>query len=128
METELLGIIPVLPSENIDRDAEWYAKQVGFQLIYKDKMYAIIKRENIFVHLQWHANTKADPLHGGSVIRICVKNLEPLFKELVKKGTIKPNKLRMNTDWNTNEFGFYDLNNNAIFIFENSKNKAIFNK
>ena len=82
-------------------------------------MYAVLRRKNIFIHLQWHADTADDPLLGGSVIRIFVKNLEPLFKELVKRETLKPNKLRLNTDWKTNEFGFYDLNNNAIFIVEN---------
>lgn len=119
METELLGLIPVMPSQNIDRDVNWYEKHVGFQLVHKDIMYAVLRRKNIFIHLQWHADTADDPLLGGSVIRIFVKNLEPLFKELVKRKTIKPNKLQLNTDWKTNEFGFYDLNNNAIFIVEN---------
>lgn len=119
METELLGISPVLPSQDIDRDVAWYEKNVGFQLIHKDKMYAVLRRKNLSVHLQWHADTKDDPLLGGSVIRISVQNIEPIFKEFVNRGTIKPGKLRLNTDWGTNEFGFYDLNNNAIFIVEN---------
>ena len=70
------------------------------------------------IHLQWHADTKDDPLLGGSVIKIFVKNLQPIFEEFVKRGTIKPEKLRLNTNWKTNEFGFYDLNKNAIFIVE----------
>ena len=118
METELLEISPVMPSQNIDRDVEWYEKYVGFQLIHKDEMYAVLRRKNLFIHLQWHADTEDDPLLGGSVIKIFVKNLEPIFKEFVERGTIKPEKLRMNTDWNTNEFGFYDLNNNSIFVVE----------
>ena len=32
--------------------------------------------------------------------------------------TVTENKLRLKTDWGTNEFGFYDLNKNAIFIVE----------
>lgn len=118
METELLEISPVLPSQDIDRDVEWYENYVGFQLVHKDDMYAVLRRKHLFIHLQWHADTEDDPLLGGSVIKIFVKNLEPIFREFVKRGTIKPEKLRMNTDWNTNEFGFYDLNNNSIFIVE----------
>ena len=118
METELLEISPVMPSQNIDRDVEWYQKFVGFQVVQKDKMYAVLKRKNLFIHLQWHADTKDDPLLGGSVIKIFVKNLQPIFEEFVKRGTIKPEKLRLNTNWKTNEFGFYDLNNNSIFIVE----------
>ena len=51
-------------------------------------------------------------------MKIFVKNLKPIFNEFVERGTIKPEKLQLNTDWKTNEFGFYDLNNNAIFIVE----------
>ncbi|WP_020535910.1 bleomycin resistance family protein [Lewinella cohaerens] len=118
MEIELLGISPVLPSQDIDRDVEWYEKNVGFQLIHKDKMYAVLRRETFSIHLQWHADTEDDPLLGGSVIRIFVQHIEPIFQEFVNRRTIKPSKLRLNTDWGTNEFGFYDLNNNAIFIVE----------
>jgi len=118
METELLEISPVLPSQDIDRDVDWYAKYLGFKLLHKDKMYAVMRRENLCLHLQWHADTEDDPLLGGSVIKIFVKNLQPIFKEFIERGTVKPEKLRLNTPWSTNEFGFYDLNKNAIFIVE----------
>ncbi|MET2984436.1 VOC family protein [Aureibaculum conchae] len=118
MKTKLFEVIPVLPSSDIDRDVTWYKQQVGFEPLYKDNMYAILKRENITIHLQWHADTVDDPLLGGSVIRIAVKNIESIFQEFVKRGTVSVDKLRENTDWNTNEFGFYDLNKNAVFIFE----------
>ena len=118
MKTEFLEVSPVLPSQDIDRDVAWYEQQVGFQLLYKDKMYAVMRRENICFHLQWHADTEDDPLLGGSVMKVFVKNVLPIFEEIVERGTIKREKLRLNTDWGTNEFGFYDLNNNAIFFVE----------
>ena len=116
METELLEISPVLPSQNIDRDVEWYEKYIGFRLLQKDKMYAVLKRDNLCLHLQWHADTEKDPLLGGSVIKIFVKNINPIFQEFVKRGTVKPEKLNLNTAWKTNEFGCYDLNNNIILL------------
>tara|TARA_R110001632_G_scaffold105447_3_gene214871 strand:+ start:1531 stop:1893 length:363 start_codon:yes stop_codon:yes gene_type:complete len=118
METEFIEISPVLPSQDIDRDVHWYETKVGFELLHKDSMYAVLRRENLCIHLQWHADTKDDPLLGGSVIKIFVNNLMPIFKELVKRGTVKKEKLRLNTGWNTNEFGFYDLNNNSVFFVE----------
>lgn len=118
MKTELLNMIPVLPSANIDRDVAWYKEKVGFELLFADSMYAVMYRENLSLHLQWHADTADDPLLGGSVIRIQVKNIKPIFEELVKRGTVPEDKLRMNTPWKTHEFGFYDLNQNAIFIME----------
>jgi hypothetical protein len=122
MTTELLSVIPVLPSADIERDIAWYKEKLGFEIHFSDKMYAVLYRENICVHVQWHANTPADPLLGGSVIRIYVKNITALFEELVERGTVTRNNLKTNTPWNTNEVGFYDLNNNAIFIMEDTRN------
>ena len=118
LKTEFLGISPVLPSQDIERDLHWYETYVGFQPMFLEPMYAVMKREDLFIHLQWHADTKDDPLLGGSVIKIFVKNIEPIFKELIKRGTVTPDKLRLNTPWGTNEFGFYDLNMNAVFFVE----------
>ena len=64
------------------------------------------------------ADSADDPLLGGSVIRIFVKNIMPVFDDFVQRGTVSKDKFRANTPWNTNEFGFYDLNNNAIFVVE----------
>ena len=118
MTTEFLYVTPVLPSQNIERDIAWYKEKTGFTPYFFDNMYAVIYRENIQLHLQWHADTKSDPLLGGSVVRIFVKNIQSLFEEFVSRGTVSNDKLRLGTPWHTNEFGFYDLNKNAIFIVE----------
>ncbi|MGX1929054.1 VOC family protein [Flagellimonas sp. 2504JD4-2] len=117
-KTKLLEISPVMPSQDIDRDVTWYKKYMGFRLLHKDDMYAVMRRENFCIHLQWHADTEDDPLLGGSVIKLFVQNIDPIFQEFVERGTVKPGKMRKNTPWRTHEFGFYDLNNNAIFIVE----------
>ena len=111
-----LGITPVLPSLQIKKDVDWYEKKTGFNCIFSDKMYAILLRENQCIHLQWHADTSDDPLPCGSVIRIFVRDIEPLLKEFVERGTVTKEKYNANTPWNTKEFGFYNLNKNAIFI------------
>jgi hypothetical protein len=118
MKTELLKVIPVLPSQDIARDVAWYREKVGFETYFSDSMYAVLYRKNLSLHLQWHADTEDDPLLGGSVIRILVKNIRPLFEELVKRGTVTEDQFRANTPWGTHEFGFYDLNRNAVFIME----------
>ncbi|MEO6406954.1 MAG: hypothetical protein ABIY51_03395 [Ferruginibacter sp.] len=118
MNREILSIIPVLPSANITKDIAWYKDKTGFETKYSDNMYAILLRDNVCVHLQWHANTERDPLLGGSVIRIVTKNIIPLFDEFMQRGTVTQNDFKVNTAWGTNEFGFFDLNKNAIFIIE----------
>ena len=120
METEFLDVIPVIPSADIARDVAWYQEKVGFETYFSDQMYAVLFRNRLCIHLQWHAATEDDPLLGGSVIRIAVKNIRPLFDELVNRGTVSPDKLKLNTPWHTNEFGFFDLNQNAIFILEDT--------
>jgi hypothetical protein len=118
METEFLQIIPVLPSQDIERDIAWYREKAGFEPYFSDKMYTGLFRDKLCIHLQWHADTPDDPLLGGSVIRIMVKNIKPLFEEFVERGTVSSDKFRENTPWGTNEFGFYDLNGNVLFIGE----------
>ena len=116
--TKTIGIIPVLPSADIERDLAWYREKTGFEELFHDKMYAVLVRDNLTIHLQWHADTENDPLLGGSVIRVMVQNIRPMFDEFVKRGTVLPSKFLANTPWGTNEFGFFDLNKNAIFIME----------
>ena len=115
---KLLGVVPVLPSQDISRDILWYKEKAGFETLFADKMYACIYRENIYLHLQWHADTPDDPLLGGSVIRIFVKNIQTIFDEFVARGTVANTKLIPRTSWGTSEFGFFDLNSNAVFIVE----------
>ena len=116
--SRFLQISPVLPSQNIKRDIAWYEKYTGFDLVHADDMYAVLKRDKQYIHLQWHADTEEDPLLGGSVIKILVSNILPLYEEFVEKGTIPKDKLNMNTQWGTHEFGFYDLNKNALFFVQ----------
>lgn len=117
--TQFLNIIPVLPSADIPRDLKWYEEKAGFKTLFNhDNMYASITREQMEIHLQWHADTDDDPLLGGSVIKLFVKGIRPIFDELVGRKTVSADKLRLNTPWGTHEFGFYDPNNNAVFFVE----------
>jgi hypothetical protein len=115
---KFLAITPVLPSADIGRDVRFYEEKAGFTTVFFDKMYAVLHRGPVFVHLQWHADTSEDPLLGGSVVRIAVEKIGPVFEEFVQKGTVSADKLRTDTPWQTHEFGFYDPNGNAIFIME----------
>lgn len=126
--TQFLTVAPVIPSSNISRDIVWYQEKAGFAPTFYDEVYAGIQRDGVFIHLQWHANTEDDPLLGGSVVKVFVKNIEPIFNEFLEKGIVNQDALKLNTGWNTNEFGFFDLNNNAIFFVEdiNSLNSSAY--
>ena len=68
--TELLNIAPVLPSADIARDVAWYKEKVGFDLYFENSMYAVMYRDSLVIHLQWHADTESDPLLGGSTVNL----------------------------------------------------------
>ena len=118
MKTKFIGIIPVVRSTDIDRDLKWYEAKTGFTRTFVADGYAGMSRENIHIHLQWHADTAEDPLLGGALIKIFVEGIDFLLEELVERGTVSAENLKRSTAWGTSEFGFYDLNNNAVFFVE----------
>jgi hypothetical protein len=119
MSTKLVKIIPVLESADIDRDVAWYKEKTGFEVSFlHEKMYAGLCRDEFEIHLQWHAGTAGDPMNGGAVIRIDVKDIKGIFEEFKQRGTVNDGDFRSNTPWGTNEFAIHDLNSNAIFISE----------
>ena len=115
----LLTICPVFSTSELERDIAWYKKHIGFNLTYQEEGYTVLNRDTIWIHLQWHHDNEEDPVHG-SVIKIFVDNIHPIFQEMVERGIVTKNKLRLNTPWKTHEFGFYDMNKNAIFFVQDA--------
>jgi hypothetical protein len=110
-------IIPVLPSNDIKRDLEWYKTHTGFSYAFGDEGYAGLTRDHLEFHLQYHHGDERDPI-VGSVMKIFVDNIEPYIQEFIERGTITAEKVNRHTNWGTHEFGFYDLNKNGIFIVQ----------
>ncbi len=115
--SKLYTVCPVLSTSDLERDIAWYKKYIGFNLNYQEEGYAVLNRDSIWIHLQWHYGNEEDPVHG-SVAKIFVDNIYPILEELIQRGTITKDKLRLNTAWNTHEFEFYDINKNAIFFVQ----------
>lgn len=114
-----LCIIPVLPSTDIERDLEWHKKYTGFTYAFGDKGYAGLRRENQEFHLRFHHGNEEDTILG-SVMKIFVSDIKPYFEEFLERGATGEDKLRLNTPCGTHEFGFYDLNRNAVFIVKDN--------
>jgi len=115
--SKLFTICPVLSTSDLERDIKWYNENVGFNLHYQEEGYAVLNRDSIYIHLQWHHNNEVDPVQG-SVIKIFVDNIHPIFQEMMIRGIVTKNKLCLNTSWKTHEFGFFDLNKNALFFVQ----------
>ena len=124
MFTKFEYINPVLPSGDINRDIAWYESKLGFKGIPNASTepnaapdYAVLGRQNLFIHLQLHSPADMANI-TGSVVRIQVDRVEPLFEEMVNRGSVGSDAFRPNTAWGTHEFGLYDLNKNALFFYE----------
>jgi catechol 2,3-dioxygenase-like lactoylglutathione lyase family enzyme len=116
MSIILKHITAVLPSSDLERDIEWYEVHLGFKFHMGQEGYAVLHRDNQWLHLQWHAGTDEDPLIGGSVVKIFVEDIQKIFEEMLVRGSVTKGSLRKNTSWGTHEFGLYDLNKNVIFF------------
>lgn len=118
MSHRIVQTIPVLSSNNLQRDLEWYRDYVGFEKLFGDAMYMGLARFNTQLHLQWHAGTTVDPVLSAKV-KFFVQEIETYVEEFVSRGTIQLEQFQEKTPWGTKEFGFYDPNRNTIFFVEN---------
>lgn len=120
-ETKFLFLSPVLASEDVARDVDWYETNLGFNNVFDSTKYeagpmsyAVVGRQELYLHLQFQY--PADMT--STDVRIQVMNLEPLFKEYLEKGIVTPDRMKRKTTWGTNEFGLFDLSGNRITFFE----------
>lgn len=119
MKSTLQTIVPVLSTSDLERDISWYDQYLGFKLTYLEEGYAVLNRDHLWIHLQFHYDDEEDPVYGA-VIKLFVADIHSILKEMIDRGTVTKEKLRMNTAWNTHEFGFYDHNKNAIFFVQDA--------
>ena len=117
MAIKLMNITPVLSTSNLERDIKWYEQYLGFKLDYIEEGYAVLNRDQCWIHLQFHYGDTEDPINC-SVIKFFVGDIYKILNEMVERQTITEDKLRLNTTWKTHEFGFFDHNKNAIYFVQ----------
>ena len=59
-KAKFLSVCPVLASENVSRDLEWYESFLGYKNVFDSSQYqkgeidyAVICRDDLCLHLQW---------------------------------------------------------------------------
>ena len=120
-QVKLKYLSPVLSSEDISRDIEWYQEKLGFKNVYdssayqKGKVdYAVLGRDNLFIHLQFQFPNDMT----STDIKFEVENIEALYKELLDTGIITEKNINRKTSWNTSEACFFDLSGNRITFLQ----------
>lgn len=119
-DAKLAAVHPVLPSQDVTAAIEYYTKRLGFTLRGQDSpdtpRYAVIERDDVQLHLQWH-----DPAEWNAVerpsLRIVAAGLDDLFAEYETKNIFQKSTTIRETPWGTREFAFFDGDSNGLTFY-----------
>ena len=115
-------IHPILPVKDVVEALKYYVHKLGFTIAFADDSkvptYAGIRRDGIEIHLQWHDASEWASGFNTPMLRIVTENIEALYNEFKNKAVFHKNTSLKNTEWQTQEFGFYDLYNNGLTFYK----------
>ncbi|WP_431136126.1 VOC family protein [Psychroserpens mesophilus] len=121
MKGYLKQIHPVLPVKNVTEAIRYYTEKLGFKLTFKDEgddpKYGGIQKDGIEIHLQWHDSKEWELEIDRPLLRIYVANIEALYSDYKAKNVCHKNTALKHTEWNTREFGIYDLYGNGLIFY-----------
>ena len=108
---------PILGTRDIQRAIEFYTRQLGFSLAFRDNTdspnYVGFRRDAVELHMQFQLEHEM----GTIRLRFLVKDSDALFDEYRQRGVeCTPNSIR-DTPWGTREFALYDLDRNALTFY-----------
>jgi catechol 2,3-dioxygenase-like lactoylglutathione lyase family enzyme len=117
---KLQAVNPVLPSRDVRASIDFYTTKLGFDLRFQDAAdgprYAALRRDEVEIHVQWH-----DPAEWHAVerpmLRFVVTGVQVLFAEYRQQGVFHAGTALRETAWGTQEFAFYDLDQNGLTFY-----------
>ena len=108
---------PILGTRDVRRAIEFYTRQLGFTLAFRDKAdppsYVGFRRDAVEVHMQFQYEHEM----GTTRLRILVDNPDALFNEYRQRGVECGHKGVYDAPWGTREFALYDLDRNALTFY-----------
>jgi catechol 2,3-dioxygenase-like lactoylglutathione lyase family enzyme len=116
MPATLRAVEPVLAVRDVDASVRFY-ERLGFKLRWRDARYAVLVRDAVCLHLQWH---DAKEWEGGidrPMLRFVVPEVASLAEEYRPLGVFHRGTALRKTDWGTEEFAFYDLDKNGLTFY-----------
>ena len=116
----LKEIHPVLPCQTVASAIDFYIEKLGFQLKSQDAVdptYAVVRRDGVEFHLQWHDATEWARVERPS-LRFLVSDVETLHAEFRDKDVFHSNTALRETHWGTREFAIFDLNQNGLTFYQ----------
>jgi catechol 2,3-dioxygenase-like lactoylglutathione lyase family enzyme len=110
---------PILGTRDVQRAIEFYTRQLGFRLVFRDKAdppyYIGFRRDVVELQMQFQFDYEM----GTIRLRFLVEDPDALFDEYRQRAVeCTPNSVH-DTSWETREFALYDLDSNALTFFRN---------
>ena len=114
-------ITPVLAVQDMLVSLEFYVQKLGFDLVFVNEerkpLYAVLRRNNVAIHLQWHDAEYWLQAKNKPRLRIQVQAIEDLFEEYRLKGVFHNHTALEEKPWGTVEFSFYDPSQNVLIFY-----------
>ena len=122
MTARLKAVHPVLPVRDVERAVRYYVDRLGFALAFRDPSdpngYAGVRRDDVELHLQWHAEEDFVGVEAGTMmLRLMVEDPDALFAEYCDRGVFHERTQLADTPWGTREFAFFDLDGHGLTFY-----------
>lgn len=109
---------PILGTRNIQRAIEFYTRQLGFTLAFKDNAdnpnYIGFRRDAVELHMQFQFEHEM----GTTRLRLLITDPDALFREYRERGVECTTNEVSTTPWRTREFALYDPDRNALTFYK----------
>jgi catechol 2,3-dioxygenase-like lactoylglutathione lyase family enzyme len=120
MKRQLESVQPVLMSRDLERSIRFYG-ELGFELTWQDSSddpkYAVIDRDSIELHLQWHDAAEWGYPNDRPTYRFIVRDVDALYAEFRQRTEVTDMTTPSETSWGTREFHVRDPDRNGLQFY-----------
>ena len=120
MTATLEEVHPVLMARDVAASVRFYAG-LGFRELFRDAAtaprYAVLRRDHVEIHLQWHDESAWAHPGDRPVYRFLVDDVDALFAELTGRDARLDRTEVMDTAWGTREFHLRDPDLNGLHFY-----------
>lgn len=126
--SRLLAVHPVLMASDVRRSILFFA-ELGFTTAFADDpanpSYAVLRRDDVEIHIQWNDSTGAESGRDPPVYRFLVRDVDALYREfsaraphVLAAAQTTPWHAPANTPWGTREFHVRDPAGNGLQFYQ----------
>ena len=127
MPAILKSVHPVLAANDVAMSVRFF-QRLGFEVTFRDApieaKYAVVRRDDVELHIQWAASDQWSDTMDRPVYRFLVTDVDALYEEFVNAGCIDTESSKRSpwarpadTPWGTREFHIRDPGQNGLQFY-----------